>query len=152
MKRVPPNSSPSCIRQGLSFPAALLAGCLLLGGSAPGEPLSPAPVHQFSHGLEFCLLGLWMHSHEEDSPGVTVYRPEGFDFPVARGRTGYEFRKKGKLVYIGIAPWDGPEKHSGSWTIVGPDRVRINIYHDQEKPFVLKVLLCDQQVLKVRKE
>ncbi len=34
------------------------------------------------------LLGHWIHSHEEDAHGVTVYRRKGYSFPPSRGRRG----------------------------------------------------------------
>lgn len=37
----------------------------------------------------------WGHSFEEDSDGVTVYRPSDFSFPRARGRAGIEFKADG---------------------------------------------------------
>ncbi len=100
--------------------------------------------------LQTCILGRWMHSHEEDAPGVTVYRPASYSFPPSRGRVGFEFRECGKLVYYAIARADGSEQISGSWAIEEPNRVRINVDSERTQPFVLQVVFCDDEVLKVR--
>ena len=70
--------------------------------------------------LKTCILGQWIHSHEEDAEGVMVYRPANYSFPPSRGRMGFEFREGGKLVYYGIARADGSEQFSGSWVIEEP--------------------------------
>lgn len=102
--------------------------------------------------LRSCLLGHWIHSHEEDAQGVSVYRPVSYNFPPSRGRDGYEFREGGKLVYYGIAATDGTDLLSGSWTIEGPNLVRIQIDNPRYKPYVLQVVSCDNQALKVKKQ
>ena len=67
--------------------------------------------------LEQQLLGTWMHSHEEDKEGNQVYRRGEYDFPPARGRTGFELNKGGECVYLGIAARDGTEKRNCTWQI-----------------------------------
>ena len=100
--------------------------------------------------LQTCLLGHWIHSHEEDQGGVRAYRPATYKFPLSRGRVGMEFRPDGKLVYFGIARGDGSESLPGSWVLEGPDRVRISVKSPRIQPFVLQVVSCDGDVLKVR--
>lgn len=41
--------------------------------------------------LDACLQRRWLHSHEEDTADVRVYRPAEYPFPPARGRDGFEF-------------------------------------------------------------
>ena len=101
--------------------------------------------------LQSCILGRWMHSHEEDAQGVTVYRREGYSFPPSRGRIGFDFRGGGELIYIGIARTDGSEEFSGSWVTEGSNQVRINVNSDRIQPVVLHVVSCDDQALKVRR-
>jgi hypothetical protein len=100
--------------------------------------------------LQSCILKHWVHSHEEDGDGVTVYRPSGYAFPPSRGRRGLEFRKGGELVYHGIARADGSEPLSGKWSMEGSDRLRITVDSPRVEPFVLQVVSCDGQTLKVR--
>src|SRR5262245_12148444 len=101
--------------------------------------------------LRTCLLGRWFHSHEEDSEGLQVYRPARYKFPPARGRRGFEFRDGGELVYLGIARTDGAAPMPGAWAIEGGDRVRISVTTGSVQPYVLQVVSCDKETLKVRR-
>jgi hypothetical protein len=67
----------------------------------------------------------WLHSHEEDSPGVEVYRPRDFPFPRARGRAGLEFRPDGSFVRIAIGRGDAREPHEGRWAMADPEVVEV---------------------------
>jgi hypothetical protein len=96
------------------------------------------------------MLGHWIHSHEEDAQGVMVYRPANYSFPPSRGRMGFEFREGGELVYYGIGRADGSEQFSGSWVIEERNRVRINVDSERIQTFVLQVVSCNDQALKLR--
>jgi len=101
--------------------------------------------------LQECILRHWVHSHEEDTQDVRVYRPAGYDFPPSRGRVGFEFREGGELVYFGIARTDGSEESPGRWAIEGTNRVRIDVGNERIQPFILEVVSCDDNMLKVRR-
>lgn len=101
--------------------------------------------------LEECLIGTWIHSHEEDTPDVRVYRPADYPFPPARGRDGFEFRPDGELVYLGIARADGTEESNGRWTVEASNRVRIEVQSERIEPFTLEVVSCDGEMLKVKR-
>jgi len=119
------------------------------------EPTTKAsiPIMREAHNqmadLHSCILGHWIHSHEEDAQDVMVYRPENYNFPPSRGRRGFEFREGGELVYFGIDRANGAEQFSGSWVIEGSNLVRINVNSDRIRPFVLHVVSCNDQALKV---
>ena len=100
--------------------------------------------------LAACILRHWVHSHEEDAQGVTVYRPATYSFPPSRGRRGFEFRRGGDLTYYGIAAVDGPEPLSGRWHIEGTNRVNVEVNSDRVQPFALEVLSCDDQRLRAK--
>ncbi|GGF91673.1 hypothetical protein GCM10007304_02020 [Rhodococcoides trifolii] len=68
-------------------------------------------------------LGRWTHSFEEDHDDVTVYRPQGYDFPRARGRAGLEFRPDGSFVDWSIGAGDARTARAGSW--VADDHLRL---------------------------
>ena len=101
--------------------------------------------------LQTCILGRWIHSHEEDAEGVTVYRPADYAFPPSRGRTGFEFREGGELVYGGIARGDGTALSSGHWTLTEPNRISIEVDNERAAPFVLDVVDCSKEALKVKR-
>lgn len=63
----------------------------------------------------------WMHSHEEDTANETVYRPADYDFPLSRGRSGFELKPDNKLSEINIAPTDKTAEDMGSWQLKSDD-------------------------------
>src|SRR5580765_4919443 len=101
--------------------------------------------------LKQCLIGPWLHSHEEDGEGLQIYRPASYKFPPSRGRRGFEFREDGELVYIGIARTDGAEPMAGAWSIEGADRVRITVTGGRVQPYELQIVSCTKELLKVRR-
>ena len=69
---------------------------------------------------------LRIHSREEDRGDVEVFRPEGFAFPPAFGRDGFEMRKDGQFVQYDIGPADEVVRVLGRWTSPGPQRVSVS--------------------------
>jgi hypothetical protein len=67
----------------------------------------------------------WIHSHEEDTGDVQVYRPAGYDLPPARGRRGFELRPDGEFLLYGPGPSDKPEVTTERWSPAAPGRVRV---------------------------
>ena len=78
--------------------------------------VSDLPPELFQH---------WMHSHEEDSGDVQVYRPADYDFPPARGRRGFELRPDGSASVYGPSPSDRPEATTATWSPLGTGGVRL---------------------------
>jgi hypothetical protein len=76
-------------------------------------------------GLPPELFRHWVHSHEEDSGDLRVYRPAGHRFPPARGRRGFELQPDGSYVAHGPGPADKPTAVPGRWEPAGDGRVRI---------------------------
>jgi hypothetical protein len=71
------------------------------------------------------LMRHWVHSHEEDSGDVRVYRPADYDFPPARGRRGFEPLPGGELRVFGPGADDRPEATTATWSASGSGRVRL---------------------------
>jgi hypothetical protein len=67
--------------------------------------------------IEKRIVGTWMHSREEDEPGIQVFRPASYDFPPARGREGFEFRADHGADFLGISPRDGSARSTCTWRI-----------------------------------
>lgn len=63
------------------------------------------------------LEGRWLHAHEEDTPGRTVFRPSTYPLPPSRGRRGYVLHADGHLERIGIARDDRGSVLVGSWQL-----------------------------------
>jgi hypothetical protein len=71
------------------------------------------------------LYRQWMHSHEEDSGDVQVYRPASYRFPPARGRYGFELKPDGEAVLYGPGPADKPEASTERWSSSDAGGVRV---------------------------
>lgn len=93
----------------------------------------------------------WVHSFEEDTNGITVYRPFEYDFPQARGRGGIEFRPDGMFIAWEIGPADANRGINGHWEMEGSGRVRVSFKESNRPSTVLEILECDSQILKVRR-
>jgi len=66
----------------------------------------------------------WWHSFEEDHDDVAVYRPDGFEFPPARGRRGIEVEPDGSVVELGLGRDDVPgQRLNESTGAVAPEIV-----------------------------
>ncbi|MET0271493.1 MAG: hypothetical protein ABW360_00735 [Phenylobacterium sp.] len=59
----------------------------------------------------------WIHSHEEDAPGLMVFRPAGWQFPPSRGRKSFELRPGGDLVATAPGPTDRTGSANGRWNL-----------------------------------
>lgn len=99
-----------------------------------------------------CLVGSWVHSWEEDTDEVTVYRPTGYPFSPGRGREGYEFLSGGSLIYHGIGPADASTSEPGRWEEVAPYQVAITIEQPDGSGVSreLGIVSCDAERLEVR--
>jgi hypothetical protein len=92
----------------------------------------------------------WMHSFEEDTEGIKVYRPTEYGFPRARGRDGIEFRPDGVFIYLGIGPTDAPRGINGHWKMESSGRVLVSFEGNVQPSRILEILQIDAGILKVR--
>lgn len=63
------------------------------------------------------LAGDWVHSHEEDSGNLMVFRPATHPFPPSRGRSQYRLEKGGSLQAVRPGPTDKRESVGGTWSL-----------------------------------
>ena len=101
--------------------------------------------------LRKCILRHWIHSHEEDTNEIIVYRPVNYNFPPSRGRIGFEFMEDGGMNYHAIAYADGSEQSFGHWDTQGQNRIRINVENERIQSFDLEIVSCDEETLKVKR-
>lgn len=94
----------------------------------------------------------WLHSHEEDTDTEKVYRlADKYDFPLSRGREGFDLKPDNKLAEIGIAPTDGPAQAAGSWHLdsAGNDlKLRLNTDQSASRDMKIKSISKDRLVVK----
>ncbi|RST16471.1 hypothetical protein E2C00_17390 [Streptomyces sp. WAC05374] len=96
------------------------------------------------------LFQRWWHSFEEDAGGVAVYRSEGYDFPLARGRDGLEFLTDGAFIDYLVGAADAPEPMHGRWRLLESRRLAITFPGTDHPGRELEVLSCDEHLLKTR--
>lgn len=102
--------------------------------------------------LPECAVGTqWFHSHEEDTTDVKVFRPRAFAFPRSRGRSGFELRPGGELIYYAIAPADGTDEVEGRWSYAEPRLITLTMDDPHAQSFGMEVLHCDRDILTVRR-
>ena len=94
----------------------------------------------------------WLHSTEEDQDDIKVYRPNTYQFPPSRGRTGFSIEKDGTFRSFAIAPTDGLEEHPGNWKKVTQNILRVTFPAGQDKPFDLELVSVSDDLLKVRRK
>jgi hypothetical protein len=93
----------------------------------------------------------WVHSYEDDTGDIKVYRTSNYAFPPARGRAGMQFKPDGTFTDWDIAPADGHQSISGHWRIERPGHVHITFDDKSRPPWVLEILSIDTEMLKVRR-
>ena len=75
-------------------------------------------------------FGTWMRSQEEDKdPNAAwlLYRPGSYEFPPARGRSGFIVQKDGKFALLGPSPADRSDTAWGSWKQEVAGRLQIEV-------------------------
>jgi hypothetical protein len=113
---------------------------------------SEVEKRQYS-ALPSVIFRHWIHSREEDDAGVEVFRPEGFDFPPAFARDGFEMYEDGRFVQEDIGPADGIVRVPGRWTHVGDRRVSVSF--DQgctaRDGYTFEIVNVDESILQIRR-
>lgn len=94
----------------------------------------------------------WTHSREEDAGDLEVFRPEGFEFPPAFGRDGFEMRKDGEFIQYDIGPADEVVRVLGRWTLLGSQRVSVSFEGTEREGYSFEMVAVDDSVLRIRRE
>ena len=103
--------------------------------------------------LSGCLIGSWVHSWEEDTSQLIVFRPADYAFGPSRGRDGYEFQSGGILVYHGFGPADEPLTSTGEWGWHSGDEIHL-VVNDPQGAYIdetLRIVSCDAESLQVER-
>jgi hypothetical protein len=102
-------------------------------------------------GLPRELFKRWVHSHEEDTDEVRVFRPKGYPLPPARGRRGFELRENGEFVQYGIGQTDKSEATVGRWEADGARRANVSFPDGRLEPYVLEIVSLDDDKLAIKR-
>lgn len=97
------------------------------------------------------LYQYWIHSHEDDGDNFKAYRPKDYDFPVSRGRDGFEIKADGQFIWNRIAPADGNERVPGTWAWEA-DKVMLATFDEGTHITRLRLTILDvsKEMLKVQ--
>ncbi len=125
----------------------ILLTCILLTASLIGCQDNKQNENTHPEGL----IGAWLHSHEDDTEEIKVYRPAGYDFPPSRGRVGFNLMEGGECIYYGIAPADGSTNEPASWRWEGGNTLVITPKEEGASEMVLEVVSVGEGMLKVKK-
>ena len=114
---------------------------LLFNVVAMGNDKDP-PQEIFKH---------WIHSHEEDTKDVTVFRSSGYNFPPARGRQGFEIKQNGEFVQYRIGPTDRLEKFAGHWKAEGKGKIIAYFENNKVVSYTINIISCTNDLLEIMK-
>lgn len=93
----------------------------------------------------------WIHSYEEDTKGVKVFRPSHYNFPPARGRIGFEVKENGQFIQYRIGPTDRVVKVSGRWKAEGRDKILVYFENKEIASFTINIISYTNDILRIKK-
>lgn len=93
----------------------------------------------------------WIHSHEEDTKDIMVFRPEYYNFPRSRGRTGFEIKENGEFIQYKSGPTDRPVKTTGHWKAEGKNKIIVYFEKKETEPYTITIISSSNDVLKLKK-
>jgi hypothetical protein len=141
---------PSTAPYTVSVPLAGITGTqgIEVIGATKSEKREIPPVEPPG---ESGLFRHWVHSFEEDSADMLVYRPIGFDFPPAFGRDGFEIKPDGGFILYSIGPADGVVESPGHWTMQAENEIEVHFDDPEREPLTLRIASCAGDVLRIRR-
>ena len=98
------------------------------------------------------LFRHWVHSREEDTGDIEVYRPDEFDFPPSFGRDGFEMLVDGQFIQDDIGPADGIVQVTGRWTASGPQQIEVPFETGERQGFSMEIVAVDDTILRIRRQ
>lgn len=101
--------------------------------------------------LKPAIFKHWVHSHEEDTTDIKVYRPHDHRFPRSRGRRGFEIKENGEFIRYDIAPDDRIKRVQGHFKVEGRNRFHIFFEDPKFKSYTMNIVSLSENVLKLRR-
>jgi hypothetical protein len=93
----------------------------------------------------------WVHSREEDTSDLEVFRPDEFAFPPSFGRDGFEIKRNGQLIQDDIGPADGIVHVLGRWKSLGPQNVAVSFPGTARESYSFEIVAIDKSILQIRR-
>jgi hypothetical protein len=97
---------------------------------------------------EELLCRRWIHAHEEDASGTSVFRPDTFPLPPSRGRRGYEFNADGAVLLISPGPTDRRETTRGTWSTLPGGGILLRVPGRPEEVIDIESLSLERLVIR----
>ena len=113
---------------------------LLLNATAMGGCNSDLPEEIYKH---------WIHSFEEDTKDIKVFRPEYYNFPRARGRDVFEIKENGEFIKFGTEPTDRIVKDYGRWKVEGREKITVSFEKEEFTSFTIHIISFSNDVLRI---
>ena len=101
--------------------------------------------------LDPVIYQKWLHSYEEDTKDLKVYRPSSFDFPRGWGRTGMKFDNNGEFILFDIAPNDAIIQVPGKWHQITEGNLTISFPSGEKEDFIIEIEEITSEIFKVKK-
>ncbi len=120
----------------------LIFTSILLFNVSASECNNDLPKEIFKH---------WIHSYEEDTKDVKVFRPSYYNFPPARGRIGFEIKENGEFIQYGIGPTDRVVKVSGRWEVEEKDKIVVSLENKDVASYTINIISCTSDILRIKK-
>ena len=129
------------------IPGVLLVFLALMAGTCKKKSAKETMA------LTKALVGkTWLHSHEDDRGDTIVYRPNSYDFPPSRGRTGFMLEADGSVHQYNIAPTDGLEEKAGKWTLRDEKFMDITFPNKSSTDYEIEIISAEPNLLKVKRK
>jgi hypothetical protein len=107
------------------------------------------PVEDASAVLPAAMFRQWVHSREEDTGDVEVYRPRGFSFPPSFGRDGFEMKRNGEFIQNDIGPADGVVQVAGRWELRDVDEVAVSFRNPDREDYAFMIVAVNDTILRI---
>jgi hypothetical protein len=96
------------------------------------------------------IFQYWIHSYEDDTQDTKVFHPSSYDFPLSRGRVGFELKEDGTCIHYDIGPSDLPKKVIGKWKLE-EEKIKMDFADKDLKIDDISIISCDKNTLQIKK-
>lgn len=98
-----------------------------------------------------CLQRRWLHSHEEDTGSIRVYRPTHWPMPRSRApRHLLEFADEHRVISSVGSATDARVAREGRWQVEQREPLLLRLTWDDLSETSLEVIDCSDTVLQIR--
>ncbi len=93
----------------------------------------------------------WLHSYEEDTNDLKIYRPSSYDFPLGWGRDGMTIKEDGSFILHDFAPNDTMVQKPGSWKLINETKLEVCFSSGNKKTLMIEIEKINYKILKIKR-